>query len=463
MTDSGHKRGSDQEGDAAFPASNDPVLAALRQAEERYREIYAALQQENAAASRELTQARERNERLTEQLATERRELDQERIRAHNQRDSAGVLAAALKEIHRALFSGNIYELILKACLTLTGGTRGLYVTSAGQTGPWRVAAAIDVDDYPAAEPSSFVVGLCRAALEKDGAVRWNDPSSLPEQPRQGESFRNCVAAPVVLRGDLSGVVIIADKAAGAFTEEDTEVLMSVGSHAAVAIENTRLQREIQESYLSIVTVLAATMAARSQHAGRFEESGSRLAGLVAERLGLSEYERSVVYYSALLHDIGNVGVSDGVLNKPGPLLDVEHELIRAHTQIGHDLVREIPVLDAVAGIVRHHHERYDGKGYPDGLKGDAIPVAARIVAVVDAYGAMLAPRSYRPALTHEQACDQLRQGAGSQFDPEVVDAFLTVLETTEVRPARSTTRAMDVALPGLDPHHATPTGAGSF
>src|SRR4030095_14907134 len=112
------------------------------------------------------------------------------------------------------------------------------------------------------------------------------------------------------------------------------EVLLSVGSHAAVAIENTRLQREVQEAYLSTVRVLARTMATRNQPTERFEESASRLACLTAEHLGLSEYECSVVYYAALLHDIGNIGVSDGVLNKPGPLLEAERALVRTHTHI---------------------------------------------------------------------------------------------------------------------------------
>ena len=121
---------------------------------------------------------------------------------------------------------------------------------------------------------------------------------------------------------------------------------------------------------------------------------------VTSEHLRLSEYDRSVVYYAALLHDIGNVGVSDGVLNKPGPLLDAERQLVRAHAQIGNDLLRPIPILEPVAEVVRHHHERYDGSRYPDGLQGEAIPIAASIVAVVDAYFAMLAPRSYRVELS---------------------------------------------------------------
>jgi HD-GYP domain-containing protein (c-di-GMP phosphodiesterase class II) len=147
----------------------------------------------------------------------------------------------------------------------------------------------------------------------------------------------------------------------------------------------------------------------------------------------LPEYEQSLVYYAMLLHDVGNIGVSDGVLNKPVSLLEPERELVRAHVQIGHDLLKQVALLDGVAEVVRHHHERYDGTGYPDGLAGEDIPIAARIIAVVDAYGAMLAPRSYRPALTPERACLELRRCAGTQFDPRVVETFfLAGLDSSE-------------------------------
>jgi HD-GYP domain-containing protein (c-di-GMP phosphodiesterase class II) len=468
MTAARRNKRSDQ-ADNGRPTSDDPVLTGLRQAEVHYRKTYLFLEQQSAAARRELeqarndlTHARNAHEALSQQLALQRGELDEERRRTRHQRETVDALAATLNDLHRSFSSGNIFDLILKACLTLTGATRGLYVTTSGTHGPMRVRAAVEVDDYPSSSPSSFITGLCRVALENERVATCNDMSVVPEQPADAESFRNCLVAPVVLRSNLSGVIIVADKAGGDFDEDDANVLLSVGSHAAIAIENTRLQREVQEAYLSIVTLLAETMAARNQQSRRYAESGCRLARAVADRLGLSEHERSIVYYAALLHDIGNIGVSDGVLNKPGPLLDAERELIRAHTQIGHDLLREIPVLDAVAGIVRHHHEGYDGSGYPDGLQGDEIPIAARIVAVVDAYGSMLAPRSYRPALTHDQACEELQRGSGTQFDPHVVEAFLVALDDAQAWAPTSDDDDVEVALPALNLRHTTPPGVMS-
>jgi HD-GYP domain-containing protein (c-di-GMP phosphodiesterase class II) len=158
-------------------------------------------------------------------------------------------------------------------------------------------------------------------------------------------------------------------------------------------------------------------------------EMASRYARLVGERLGLPAYEQAVVCYSALLHDVGKIAVSDGVLNKPGPLLPEERELMRAHVRVGHDLLLAVPALGPVADIVLHHHEWYDGRGYPDGLRGEQIPMAARIVAAVDAYCAMVTRRSYKEAYTDAHARAELIQGAGTQFDPRVVEALLAVLD----------------------------------
>ena len=431
------------------PAPDDPVLTTLRQVEAQYRTAYAALYERSKDALMELDQLREEQQRLREEHATLRRELDAERSRAERHREEASALTTAFRDIHRSMFSNNVYDLILKACLTLTGATRGLYLTSNGQGDRLEVRSAIDVNGYPASPPSKLMSALSRAALDRQGVLAYQDADSLPEEPADGERFRNCLVAPVVLRNDLSGVTIVADKAGGNFDQSDADVLLSVGSQAAVAVENNRLQHEVQEAYLSIVTVLAETMAARTHEVAPTDDSAGRLATVVSERLGLSEYDRSVAYYAALLHDIGNVGISDGVLNKPGPLLDAERELVRTHAQIGHDLLRQVSILETVANVVRHHHERYDGSGYPDGLRSEAIPMPARIVAVVDAYFAILSPRSYRPELSPELACSQLRQGSGTQFDPRVVDAFLSVLDNTGAPAARGA-QPLEVPLPGM-------------
>ncbi|HTE20536.1 MAG TPA: HD domain-containing phosphohydrolase, partial [Armatimonadota bacterium] len=126
------------------------------------------------------------------------------------------------------------------------------------------------------------------------------------------------------------------------------------------------------------------------------------------------------------------IAVSDGVLNKPGPLLPEERELVRSHVRVGHDLIDNVPALGTVADVVLHHHEWYDGTGYPDGLKGEDIPIGSRIVCAVDSYCAIVTKRSYKPAYSPEQARAELIRCSGGQFDPQVVQAFLAVLDTPE-------------------------------
>lgn len=155
----------------------------------------------------------------------------------------------------------------------------------------------------------------------------------------------------------------------------------------------------------------------------------STLCRRVGERLGLSALELDQLAPAAELHDVGKLAIPQTILEKPGPLTPAEWEVMRRHTLIGERILLRVPALARVAAIVRSSHERYDGGGYPDGLCGDAIPLEARIIAVCDAFAAMLADRPYRPALSREQAEQELGRNAGTQFDPAVVDAFLAVAD----------------------------------
>lgn len=400
----------------------------MKEAREEYVKVYAG----RARAEEELAAEKKRNEKLSSQLEGAEEEVEQLCVKVDRQKERATQLSSCLKDIHRALFNGNIYDLILRACLTITGATRGVYVTAKLDSDRLRVRAAIDVDGYPQSPPSDFIVELCRRALaERDTIVCKDeaDLATLPEPAREGERFRNCIVAPVVLLKNFDGIIIAADKMVGEFNAEDVETLLSVGDQAAVAVENVQLQRELQSAYLSTVSMLADAVEAKDPYTSGHCEMVSRYARLTAEELGLTEQERSVVCYAALLHDVGKIGVSDGVLNKPGPLLPEERELVRSHVRVGHDLICRVPALERIATAVLHHHEWFDGSGYPDGLKGEGIPVASRVVCVVDAFCAMITKRSYKDAYTAERAREELSRCSGTQFDPEVVQAFLRVLE----------------------------------
>src|SRR5215211_8793432 len=176
------------------------------------------------------------------------------------------------------------------------------------------------------------------------------------------------------------------------------------------------------------VDVLAGTLGLRDGHTGEHSDRVVGLAERIGERLGLGERELRDLGFAARLHDIGKVGVPDAVLHKPGPLDEAERELIKGHSVWGADLVGRIPGLEDVARIVRHHHERYDGFGYPDGLAGRDIPLASRILTVSDAYVAMTEDRPYRRARPRFEVDHEFRDCSGAQFDPYVVQALREVV-----------------------------------
>jgi two-component system cell cycle response regulator len=159
-------------------------------------------------------------------------------------------------------------------------------------------------------------------------------------------------------------------------------------------------------------------------------EHSRDIAGLVrrvGKLMGFRGDAAAELELAARFHDIGKVAVPEEVLRKPGPLDDREWQLMACHVEWGAELLRHLPDCESIAQIVRHHHERFDGGGYPDGLKGDEIPLASRIITVCDAYGAMISDRPYRRALPRRHALDELRDGAGEQFDPAAVAAVLSV------------------------------------
>jgi HD-GYP domain-containing protein (c-di-GMP phosphodiesterase class II) len=178
------------------------------------------------------------------------------------------------------------------------------------------------------------------------------------------------------------------------------------------------------------VDVLAGTLGLRDGHTGEHSDRVVEVAWRIGEKLGLGRRELRDLGYAARLHDIGKVGVPDAVLHKPGPLADDERLMIQGHSVWGAELVGRIPGLEDVARIVRHHHERYDGEGYPDRLAGRDIPLASRILTAADAYVAMTENRPYRRARPRFEVDREFKDCSGFQFDPYVVEALREVAAT---------------------------------
>jgi putative two-component system response regulator len=197
----------------------------------------------------------------------------------------------------------------------------------------------------------------------------------------------------------------------------------------------------------SVLKTLEQTVEAKDDITGGHQQRLGAYATLVGERLGLTGRALDALRTGARLHDVGKIGVDEAILRKPGALSADEYARIQQHTLIGEHILGPLCLSAPITAIVRHHHERWDGRGYPDGLAGEDIPLGARIVAVADAFDAMTAERPYCQPMTVEAAMARLREGAGAQWDPEVVEVMLEVL--AEVLPARE--RALGQA-PALRP-----------
>jgi GAF domain-containing protein len=245
----------------------------------------------------------------------------------------------------------------------------------------------------------------------------------------EDEHARPGAAVPIPLHGRVGGVLCAAiTRERAAFDPQDMEILAELADLAGAALEHGRRQLHFDAAVHAHVEALAVAMDMRDQRTARHSEDVVELARRVGALLDLEEAALVELEFAARLHDVGKIQVPDAVLNKPGPLEPHENEVIRCHATWGSETLARIPGLEAVATIVRFHHERWDGAGYPDGLTGGRIPLASRIISVCDAYGAMTSDRPYRRAMTQDDALAEIRASSGTQFDPSVVQALVEIV-----------------------------------
>ena len=255
----------------------------------------------------------------------------------------------------------------------------------------------------------------------------------IEEDVEDTEKF-TFVLVPLIAHDKPVGLIdIITDSPEGDITSRDLSLLTILAKQAALAIENVKLYESIKKDQISIIRALASTVDAKDHYTLGHSQKVSEFSVLISEELGLSEREIEIIKYAGLLHDIGKIAMPDDIIKKPSRFNEQDFEIAKKHPVIGAKIIKEIESLAPMVPIVLYHHERFDGKGYPDGLKGEDIPLGARIVHVADAYDTMVSARAYRDMLPPELAISELRKNAGTQFDPKVVDAFITSLRKKAV------------------------------
>ncbi len=255
--------------------------------------------------------------------------------------------------------------------------------------------------------------------LAKDKTFSW-----------MGEYAQQLLAVPLQRQDEVLGCMFGLDKNVGEFDSVDSKLLNSIGNESAIYLENAMLFDDVHSLMMGLLHSLTSAVDAKDAYTCGHSERVALLSRHLAIEAKLSEYEVERVYMAGLLHDVGKIGVPEAVLQKCGKLTDEEFAQIKKHPEIGARILKDIKQVEDIIPGVLHHHERYDGRGYPHNLAGEKIPLMGRIICLADCFDAMTSSRTYRKALPLEVALAEIRKCAGTQFDPGLAEFFLKIPQT---------------------------------
>lgn len=344
------------------------------------------------------------------------------------------------KAMSARLDVAELLSLLANTALQLTRGETATISLAGAKGTPFEVAAACGVQEETI---HSSGLGDLAGVVEEVGST--GQPLLIPVVAdladaddlfgRNQRGITSVLATPLKRREQILGVLTVEICEPGrAFTPEDLDLLSVVTDQAGVALENARLYGEMQDLYVATIRSLAYTIEAKDRYTRGHSDRVTDYAVAIAERMGFTAEELSTLRFAGILHDIGKIAVSEEILNKPGKLTALEREIVQTHPAESARIIRPIGFLKEVVPIVEHHHEWYDGSGYNYGLSGEDIPRGARILAVADAFEAMTSDRPYHAAMPWPDAIAELKRGAGSQFDPQVVEVFVgMILESLDI------------------------------
>ena len=313
-------------------------------------------------------------------------------------------------------------EGLIHAKIILTGDQFRAYVIPRTIIGPHH-AWVKDIKAYPVIARTNNPKTDCFRISREDSALKPAEKELI-----FSGSGQFAWILPLASEGDPIGALVTEWNKQRCSTAE-IRLVKSIAELLMMTLRRVFLFHEVEGAYLNTALALALASDARDSYTADHSQRLEEMAVAVAEELGLGQREIEDMRFGARLHDIGKIGVPDDILKKPSPLTDEEWEIMRKHPEIGENILRPLPRLRGAAKIVRHHHERYDGGGYPDHLAGEDIPLGARILAVVDTYSAITDRRVYKSGRPHEVAIAEIKKNAGTQFDPAVVEAFLKLYE----------------------------------
>jgi HD-GYP domain-containing protein (c-di-GMP phosphodiesterase class II) len=351
-------------------------------------------------------------------------------------------MLALVRANHHMAHLSNLEELlrsILSDTISALSAQRGSIILADPITDQLTLKATLAPKLSPKLQVRSFSRTLVKRCFELGESFLCDDVNS-EEDLMLARSIRHGAMASVIcalLRTPRNRIGILhLDRGIfdDPFTESELYYADAIAASVAVGIETAQMVEQQREQFIQTVTTLARAVEVRDQYTGDHTRRVTDFSLLLAEQLKLTPNEKYQIQIGTPLHDIGKIGIEDAILRKPGKLTNSEFDHMKTHTIKGAVMLDSMIHLLPMIPIVRHHHERWDGSGYPDGLAQDNIPMIARIVAVADAFDAMTSDRPYRAAMSAERAFLELVSKAGTHFDPNCVYAFLRLREKIEDR-----------------------------
>jgi HD-GYP domain-containing protein (c-di-GMP phosphodiesterase class II) len=345
------------------------------------------------------------------------------------QRDPEAVARIAARELHEGFGFGRV-------TIALTHAGAGEAQVEGAAPDELRIVASSGAVAANGGEPSEACTDAIRECVRTGrpyvavaGDVDGDDDLATSTDSDTPVGCRGRILVPIAGRDRVVvGAIAVYEQDPDMLGEDDLHMLETIADQLGGTIEQAGLFATLERSYFETVEALSSALEAKDAYTLDHARSITEMSADVGRRLGMREDEIRDLRLGALLHDIGKIGVPTEILSKPGPLTDDEFEVMKEHTIIGERIIADVEFLQGVRPLVLHEHERWDGAGYPHQLKGEEIPLGARIIFVCDSWHAMTSDRPYRTALPEAEAIRRLREGAGSQFDPAVVEAFCDIM-----------------------------------
>lgn len=361
--------------------------------------------------------------------------------------DELKILARIMEEFTSVRKSIDVFYHLVEMALEISRADEArFYLINDAVSDPFQVAVAYAGENHSArvVAPDEATPGPNRVyeILKTMVAEQKKEPlmiGAVSDRLTNGRGDRDFLAVPLVIRDKIFGALTASICGNGERFSGKTLYYLDFMNHkAAYALENLALYENIYENLISALNALVQSIQVRDQYTEEHSIRVTDIAIAIARKMGLDGEEIDILSVSGPLHDVGKIGIRDHILLKPDRLTREEYEIIKEHPEIGAGIVGHFGLWERERQVIRHHHERYDGSGYPDGLAGDDIPFLARILSVADAYDAMTSDREYRPRMSKARAMAIIAEGVGSQFDPDAAAVFQQLHNAGEI-PCRQT------------------------